>query len=233
MLDGKQLPEDTYARNVLQRDLGIHPDLTGECLEIIKANGLYVGILTESNNGRMIRLRETRQTSIQETEAAAKYETTTLPKSAQTTPIQEAIRQGKVFLGYCCDQDVAQFVQSTLEQFGIPYGSPEIDEDDPRPVPQRTSDEMRESSAAILIIGSGPGLDADEPKGCQDRLMYLLGASSVLYGDRVVLFLERGLKLNFDPVATRCVEFQRGQHAEAGLALLGELHSSGIISVGV
>ena len=38
-------PDDTHAENLLQREVGIAPELTTECLGILRANGLYTGIL--------------------------------------------------------------------------------------------------------------------------------------------------------------------------------------------
>lgn len=233
MLDGKQLPEDTYARNVLQRDLGIHPELTGESLEIIKANGLHVGILTQSNGGLIINLSGSNYGTEQDVSPEMQPEIRTSQQADQSVPTQEAVRQGKVFLGYCHDSDEAKFIKSTLEQFGIPYNGPDLTKDKSRPISEGTAEVMRESSAAILVIGSGSQLDGDESKECLDRNMYLIGAASVLYGDKIILFIEKGQNMAFDPKATRCVEYKKGRHAESGLALLGELHTSGIISVGV
>ena len=45
--DGQKLPSDEMAKNLLQRDFGIGPTLTQECLEVIKSNGFFVGLLGE------------------------------------------------------------------------------------------------------------------------------------------------------------------------------------------
>ena len=46
-LDGKRLPEAAFARNILERDHNIDPELAQECLDIIVANGPYVGLLRD------------------------------------------------------------------------------------------------------------------------------------------------------------------------------------------
>ena len=43
--DGQKLPADEMARNMLRRDLGVEEDLTAECLEVVKENGIFAGLL--------------------------------------------------------------------------------------------------------------------------------------------------------------------------------------------
>jgi hypothetical protein len=44
-MDGKQLPEEGYAKNILERDHQIDQDLSRECYETIVANGLHANII--------------------------------------------------------------------------------------------------------------------------------------------------------------------------------------------
>ena len=54
MVAGRRLPENAHSQNMLQRDCGINPALTGECLKIIKANGMLVGILRETGGAHYV-----------------------------------------------------------------------------------------------------------------------------------------------------------------------------------
>ena len=44
---GKRMPSDVYAANTLNRDLGIRRELTDECLQLLRLNGLFAGIITD------------------------------------------------------------------------------------------------------------------------------------------------------------------------------------------
>ena len=51
---GKRMPEDIYASNVLTRDLGVPRELTEECLQIIRRNGLLAGIVFDQSGVLMV-----------------------------------------------------------------------------------------------------------------------------------------------------------------------------------
>lgn len=51
LLDGKRLPEDRYAVNLVQRRLAVRPELAQECLEFLKQNGVLAGILKREPDG--------------------------------------------------------------------------------------------------------------------------------------------------------------------------------------
>ena len=44
---GKRMPSDVYAANTLSGELGIRRELTDECLQILRLNGLFAGIITD------------------------------------------------------------------------------------------------------------------------------------------------------------------------------------------
>ena len=232
MLDGKRLPEDTYAQNVLQRELGVRPDLTGECLEIIKSNGLYVGILTEYSDGPHVDLTESTVPVLQ-AEVATREAAPHAPADAyaRVASGHGAPPGGRVFLGHSGESEALQLVKATLDEFGIPYGTAEAETGDAQPVPVQILEEMRSCTAAILVFAGD-----DTPKGkggpaAGDRVLYQLGAASVLYGDRVVVFSEAGLRLAGDLSGLGKVVYYTEKPQEAGLALIRELHKAGVIKV--
>ena len=44
-LDGKEIPKNEYVQNLLQRELGVPSNLTSECFDIIKANGVFADVI--------------------------------------------------------------------------------------------------------------------------------------------------------------------------------------------
>ncbi|MCI0440218.1 MAG: nucleotide-binding protein [Chloroflexi bacterium] len=253
MLDGKRLPEDAYAQNMLQREFGVHPELAAECLGIIKTNGLYVGILSSENGALRVGLRERNgpasgglvkpvlsapsSTGVGRADALATGPAPAAVEERELPPAAPATRRangalaagataegapGRIFIGHSGSADAVAFVLEILDQFGIPHGSADVDEQGGQPVPMAMSSEMRKCSAAILVFGD---------PGAPGRMLYQLGAASVLYGDRVVILRDCGVELGRELAGLRSVEYRPDAVKESGLELLKALHASGIIKV--
>ena len=236
MLDGKRLPEDEYAQNMLQREAGIHPDLASECLGIIKANGIYAGILREESGFLYIRLQDY-QESIPEPGNEGQgitSDTSIAERNAQATPHDvRAVSpsRGKIFTGHSGNLNAMRFVKELLDDFGISYGSVEEDGDDTQPVPAQVSNEMRGCTSAILVLANGGADSGEGDNKAAERMLYQLGAASVLYGNRIVILVEAGFEAAQNAPDMHRVVFDSERPTEAGLALLRELHRAGVISV--
>lgn len=236
MLDGKRLPEDEYAQNMLQRESGIHPNLASECLGIIKANGLYAGILREEAGFLYIRLQEHQESGSEPGEEGQgiTFDSSIEGRNAQATTHEARTAsppRGKIFVGHSGNLNTVRFVKELLDDFSISYGSVEENGDDTQPVPAQVSNEMRGCTSAILVLASD-GADAGERENkAAERMLYQLGAASVLYGDRIVILIEAGFEATLNAPDMHKVVFDSERPTEAGLALLRELHKAGVISV--
>jgi hypothetical protein len=229
MLDGKRLPEDTYARNMIQRELGIHSELTDECLTIIKANGLYTGVLTTLDDGA---LRVDLERGSTPTESRTD-DVAGIPGPSVTAPQGSGAVErptSKIFIGHDGSPEDIRLVSGVLDEVGIPYGSVQEVSGEPQPVSSQVSEEMRACTAAVLVFANrGPG--EEDARRSAERMLYQLGASSVLYGDRIVILKEDGFELAYELGTLRMVVFDRERPEQAGLALLGELHRAGVIRI--
>ena len=234
LLDGRILPQSEYLHNILQRQLGVRPDLAEECLGILQENGEFAGIILEVDGEFLVRLPEP-DTAVQPVVAPGKV-ATELPTPYQTggrqpdAPVRrEPVRDAKkrIFIGKIGDSDAARYVASMLEELGISTASPQIPEGDADLlVPQDVSQAMRESGAAILVFRGG-----DNAWSSRDKMIGMLGAASVLFDDRVVLLHERGEQLNIGLNELNHIDFDRERPGESGLKLLIALHKSGVIKV--
>ncbi|MDP6401999.1 MAG: hypothetical protein QF467_00455 [SAR202 cluster bacterium] len=229
LLDGKRLPEDTYAQNMLQRELGIHPDLAGECLGIVKANGLFTGILRSVQGALQVDLQGPPAPYAGHPERDGDATAGPAPPTAATSG-HDTVQGGKIFIGHDGSAESVGIVSAVLEEFNIPYGTVLEPDVDLRPVPAEVAREMRECMAAVLVFAA-PEDDESGATTPMDRIMFLLGASSVLYGDRIVILRERGFEPAYDTGSLPTVVFDRDSPEHAGLALLRELHRAGVIEV--
>ena len=234
MLDGKKVPGDSYAENVLRRELSLQPELTAECLSIIKKNGLLTGIITDVGGSLYVRLPSSRaaQDVAPPPPAASKAprrDVAPTPPAAEPGPPPD---QGAVFIGHAGAEDVAQEVKAILTSFGIPSVQAEADPDDGFLVSPKTIEAMRRCTAAVIIFAearsgswAGLGLRLVTPK-----ILAQLGAAAALYGNRVIPMNESGFDsdIQWDGLG-----FHRERLHEMGLQLLGRLHELGVIQVRV
>ena len=225
MLDGKNLPEDEFAANMIRREFAVHPDVSAECLAIAKANGTLSGIISERSGAMLVELD--RGGFRGEPRDSASPPDTSELSVAMVSPTTEEQRARRIFLAHSGDEAVALSVQLLLQGFGIPCVLSDnlVDLSDPRPIPLAVAEQMRACSAAVLIRGhSDPVVST--------QFAFLVGAASVLYGDRLIAVVRRE-----SPPAARVkglatIELS-GDAGSEGLALIQELHRWGIIRVEV
>ena len=227
LLDSKRLPEDTYAQNMLQRELGIDARLTEECLKIIKDNGQYVGILGEVGGSLYVSLSGAHGTG------GATVQTDAEADNDDGEAAEDGRPGGRIFIGHAGNRDVVDSLTAVLETFGIRYDVVECDYDPGRPVSEEVSERMRGCTAAILVFAAPTDSDwagRREEKRMQ-KMLYQLGGASVLYGERVVSLKEATLELDGQDAGVHTLEFDGDRLEEVGLRLLKELHRMGVIAV--
>ena len=239
LLDGKRVPEEAHLQNMLERELGVSAGLTEECMRIVLANGVLVGVLGDVGGSMYVSLSGAHLAEDQpdqpESQVPAPGPTlasTDTPKIPDADPAASG-REGKIFIGHAGSHDVVDFLKTILDEFGIPYGIAEGDYDDPRPVTAEVSQEMRECSAAVLVFArpSWSVVRGGREVSTTDTMRYQLGAASVLYGESIILLTEIGEDQADLDTGLHTLQFERDRLGEVTLALLSELHRMDVIEV--
>ena len=226
MLAGKRLPEDTYTRNMLQKEFGIQPELSAECLSIIKTNGLFAGILHDVEGALYVDIPEAQRPVSGQDKPKAEGPVDDLADAGQVVEPDSASSQGgRILIGYGGDGETVRYVQEFLDQFGIAYGTAEIGPADQWPITVQVSEEMRACSAAILVFTGGQELEHKLDTEAKEAMLVLAGAASVLYGEQFVLLIDANTSLpkSFGPLPA--IEFDPTRPEQAGLGLLREFNA--------
>lgn len=240
MLDGKKVPEDVFAQNKLS-ELGVDPRLVEECLEIIKSDGLYVGLLGDVGGSLYVSLSGAHSSS----ETVGELSVATLKSNSlkfgdievSSEPVvnhaDSTPNTGRIFIGHIGAPEVVDFIKTVLDEFDLSYGVLESGYDDQRPVNAEAAKLMRECDAAILVFArpSWALVSGGREISGTETMTYQLGAASVLYGDRVVSLTENGVELPGQDSGFQTLNFNRDRLGEIALVLLSELHRIGVIEV--
>lgn len=238
-LDGKRMPPDQYAKNTLQRESDVHPDLTNECLAIIKQNGLFVGILGEIGGAQYVSLSgahapaELPMPGVAVTETLEAAGPSADPMGASGSSVTVA-RPAKLLIAHAGDPGVVEAIRRTFDSFGIDYASIESADAVQHPPDRATSEALRLCDAAVLVLAIPEGLPGGSriEAGNKESTIFMLGAVA-LYGDRVVLLREKGLERLPQEATLRTLQFRRENLDELSLRLLQELHRMDVIQIHV
>lgn len=232
LLNGKRLPDDTFARNLLRRELEVRQELTSECLQIIKDNGLYSGVLRESQEGRVVDLSTLSTPTTDLTHEQAGTGTDRLPDQlpvSQNETKSDSL-PGRVFVCHGADSEAAGYLISLLDQLQVQSISSELSYQEGQPVSERVAQEMKGCSAAVFVLDDSHPSEISVGREENQELLFHIGAASVLYGEKVLLFVDgESRPSGYEALAS--VTFDRASIKDSGMDLLLALHRAGIIRV--
>lgn len=156
------------------------------------------------------------------------------PSETQTRASSESTRAKPIFIGHGKNKVPLQKLQALLSTFQIPH-KVTIDEANlGRPIPQKVKETMDQCGSAILIFTKDEKLfDASggEVWRPSENVVHELGASSYAYGDRIVIFKEKGLNFPTNFQSIGYIEFDVDTIESKTADLLKELIGFGLVRV--
>lgn len=241
--DRNKFPSGQIAKNVL-RQLGVPHDRTDEALKIVSENANFTGILKEVNGSQYIQLRsggnsrsvpneDIPDTTSHSSAQAMLQDEETQPSKVIALNDENIVKKPKpIFIVYGKDKGPLNQLKAILDQFKIPYRVAQDEPHSGRPISQKVRDLMSECGSAIIIFSAG-GEVKDPEKGAIANLnvVFELGAASVLYGEKIIIFKENGLTLSSDFSDLGHITFDKNHLDARALELLKELISMGFVQV--
>ena len=225
--DGQKLPADEMARNMLRRDLGVEEDLTAECLEVVKENGIFAGLLGDVRGSLYVSAHGAH--ADQPLEGLSEPPGPGYPIGVRP---QSAVRRDRdILIGHSGAADVARTVESTLDSFGVASRTLELDGG---ATFDGSTAEVTSACRAAIVVHAGPGsppLDDSAERRAREDAVNLIGGATALFGSRVLLLRERGLERLRQESSVDTMQFRRGPSEELALGLLRRLHEMEIIQV--
>lgn len=196
LLNGKRMPEELYAKNMLIRELNVHPDLASECFATIIANGLFSGILR--TDGQDLKVVFADGLTVEHAAITAQPEpprtrvSETTRREALTVGATDGSRPS-IFVGYFEPSETVDRIVDILDglELTIVQGDVRSAESQSLALSADITRVMQNCVAGIVIAPdttSGSGSGADAPHDARERAIWLfLGAATFQYGEKVVL----------------------------------------------
>lgn len=242
---GKKLPEAVYFQNTVFREFGVPREHAELCVKIFWANMEYAGLLRNAATGKWLST-DSNSTPVAETQPNESIDDSSadeVPPPARDSatrvppagPTGERLGQA-IFLGHGKNRKPLDQLKQILEEYKIPF---KIAVDEPnkfRPISQKVSETMHGCGAAILIFTADEefkDLDGNTIWRPSENVIYELGAASVLYGKKIIIFKEDSVHFpsNFQDIGY--INFEKDALSAKAIDLFRELISFGLIKVSV
>lgn len=247
---GKKLPEKEFLVNTIVREFGVAGGSTAETFaDIFLANMEFVGLTRKTPSGAWL----TNDPEAARVEPAAVPGTDdgeitvdgtredldqapTPRDEPPTSPPARDAPKNAIFVGHGGNKKPMEQLVKILNEYGIPHKEAVEEANRARPIPQKVAETMRECGAAILVFTADKEYFDKEGNSVwrpSENVSHELGAASVLYGERIVVFKEKGIELPSNFSSVGYIEFEKDKLSDKGIELFRELVSMKILSISV
>ena len=234
LLNGKRIPEEVYAKNMLIRELDVHPDLASECLRTIIANGLFSGIIKRDKQQLIIQLVDGGIT-----ENPSDSHSPDFPKSENSDPprhdsveLHRIESVPRVFIGFFNRSGFVGHVVDRLESLGLEILEGDLGAEGPSlSLSANVMKAMQACNSGILVASDmDPGLDTQNAE--RERTIWLfLGAATFQFGTKVVLIKPSSERSSGLATGLRLVDLDLENLDETTLGILTALVDVGAIKL--
>ncbi|MBF0686717.1 MAG: nucleotide-binding protein [Cellulomonas sp.] len=256
--NGSPLPPKSIAENVLAT-FAVPRDRTGDVYDLLIENARYVGLLKSIKDKEYIDIAGPSNGGVPGgpvTSAAVGEGTSASSPSAiddglytggeeEFEDVVDAPPQSisgrepsknAIFVGHGGNRKPMEQLVKILNEYGIPHKEAVDSANTARPIPLKVAETMRECGAAILVFTADKEYFDAEGNSVwrpSENVSHELGAASVLYGERIVIFKERGIDLPSNFSSIGYIEFEKDKLSDKGIELFRELVSMKILNFSI
>jgi predicted nucleotide-binding protein len=242
---GKKLPDPQFLGNTLVREFGVSKDNIEKFVEIFSANVEYLGLVKDSPTGKWLSTEQPQEEvgTANGTAAPAKQPVASVTDSPAPKPFASTSAdvapmplRNAIFLGHGKDKAPREQLEKILTEYHLPFKVAVDEANRGRPISRKVAEVMHECGAAVLIFTADEEFtdkDGNTIYRPSENVIYELGAASVLYGSRIIIFRDSRVQFptNFRDIGY--ITFEPGQLAAKVNELFRELIGFGLIKISV
>lgn len=251
--NGNKLPaQKEVALNVLH-SMGVPREATSRTYDLLVDGLRNYGYLKEINGSHFLQRPQTRSLAVigaeqlggdsesetlgAEEEGDAGIDPSTPPAPAAPTRATEPTkRPNAIFLGHGKNRRPLEQLIKILDEYGIPHKEAVAEANAGRPIPTKVADVMKQCGAAILIFTADEKLKNEHDEVIwrpSENVVHELGAASVLYDNRIIIFKESDVNLASNFSSIGYISFGKDKLEDKGIELFRELVNFKIVSISV
>ncbi len=236
--DRKNLPREEVAKAVLEKEIGLPRADIDSCYDVLLQNIADHNLSVTSGDSTLLyldNLGKGAPLNIQPTAPSTppeKHELKTTEEIRSERSSEEKVGQKHIFVAHGKNKKPADQAVKILEEYNIPHIVATEEPNRGRPIGEKVAEEMKKCTAGIFIFTADEKIvDADghEAWNPSDNVVYELGAGSVLYGKKIVVFREEGVDFASDFKELGYITFEKNKLDAKGLSLMKELAGLGIV----
>lgn len=249
----KKIPSATAFKEFLTRSASVAAERSDECMQFILADAQTAGLTRSMKGGaQYVDLSGTPSTNVDHegaedpldpdasdaVDVEPKEEGDKTPEAEKATLPRDG-KPKKVFIAHGKNRTPLDQLKNALDTFKVRYAVAIDEPNAGRPISRKVAALMRdECSSGIFIFTADErfarelaGGETEEVWRPSENVVFELGAASILYENRIVIFKEKGVTFPSDFSDLGYIEFEKDQLvAELG-SLFSELVSLDILEV--
>ena len=213
----KPIPPIDVLENELVRAYGIISDDKTKCATIFLDNIRNLGLIKKIGNAECLVLSENMENTV---DATQKNDDQGQNPHESTITSEPVTKTKQIFVAHGKNHKPLEQLKSILIKFNVPFKIAVDESNQGRPISQKISDLMNDCTSAIFIftkdekIEDKNGVSIYKPS---DNVVFELGAASVLYGNKIVIFKQNGVTFGSDFKDLGYIPFDDDQlNAKAG-----------------
>jgi predicted nucleotide-binding protein len=236
--NGKRMPQKDIAKNVLNA-MKVPFDATGRVFDTLYAGLEKLGYLQQINGTIMLERPKAARNSFseidnQEEETLEEEIETQGPVVVPTPKEPKQTAPNAIFLGHGKNNKPLEQLIKILDEYGIPHKEAQNEANAGRPIPQKVAETMRECGAAILIFTADEKFfdeAGNEIWRPSENVIHELGAASILYDNRIIIFKEESVSLASNYSSIGHISFEKDKLSAKGIDLFRELVNFRVVSI--
>ena len=233
----KQIPREELLKNSLKREFKISSEYVDACYDVFMKNIEDFNLIQDIKGNKYLNLNDlgTLQTEEIESDSDTTQITdivNTVEESIPKEIAEEKIKQ--IFVAHGKNMKPLEQLKNILDQFNVPYKIAIDEANQGRPISLKVSELMRECTSAIFLFTKDEetkDLEGNIVYRPSDNVVYELGAASVLYGNKIVIFKQEGVSFGSDFKDLGYISFDDDKLDAKAMDLMKELVGFGLLKV--
>ena len=238
----KQIPKEELLKNSLKKEFKISSGNVDICYNVLMENIKDFNLIEDIKGNKYLNITNfdsittTDSVDIKNIEEIEPEIESTMEKSIEDKNLpkvqQEKTRQ--IFVAHGKNRIPLEQLKNILEQFNVPYKIAIDEANQGRPISQKVSELMRECTSSIFLFTKDEetkDLEGNVVYRPSDNVVYELGAASVLYGNKIVIFKQEGVSFGSDFKDLGYISFDDDKLNAKAMDLMKELIGFGLLKV--